>query len=45
MLCGAWVSEDAITYLRNYLEKWLEIQVMNAKEKMSKKDPWRITLR
>ncbi|MHA1381065.1 MAG: GmrSD restriction endonuclease domain-containing protein [Candidatus Helarchaeota archaeon] len=45
MLNGAWVSEDAINYLRNYLEKWLEIHVLNAIEKMKRKDPWRKTLK
>jgi len=45
MLNGAWVSGDAINYLRNYLETWLEIRVINAKERMHKKDHWRITLK
>jgi len=45
MLNGAWISEDAINYLRNYLEKWLEIQVLRAKENMKRKESWRITLK
>ncbi len=45
MLNRAWISEDTINFLRNYLEKWLEIQVINAKERMHIKDPWRITLK
>jgi len=45
MLNGAWVSEETITYLMDYLEKWLEIQVIRAKENINKKKPYRITLK
>jgi len=45
MMSDSWISEDAMNYLRNYLEKWLIFQVQNATTKMKLKDPNRITLK
>ena len=45
MMSDAWISRDAMNFLRNYLEKWLIIQAQNAINKMKLKDPDRITLK
>lgn len=45
MMGDAWISGDAMNFLRNYLEKWLIIQVQNAINKMKLKDSNRITLK
>ncbi len=45
MMSDAWISGDAMNFLRNYLEKWLIIQAQNAINKMKLKDPNRITLK
>jgi len=45
MMSDAWISGDAMNFLRNYLEKWLITQVQNAINKMKLKDPNRITLK
>ena len=45
MMSDAWISGDAMNFLRNYLEKWLMIQAQNAINKMKLKDPNRITLK
>ncbi len=45
MMSDAWISSDAMNFLRNYLEKWLIIQAQNAIKKMKLRAPNRITLK
>lgn len=45
MLGDVWISEDSMNFLRNYLEKWLEIRIIKAVEKMNEFDAWRKTLK
>ena len=45
MMNDTWISEDAMNYLRNFLEQWLIFKVKNATNKMKLKEPDRITLK